>query len=161
LKTPHRREAFFCVVGLVLPRLTLVEREAAPHRAASGKPLIGLKPNRRPDDRPKIEALLHVFRHVTVSQVIWADHPVEIIMTPLPLLPTRVLQLRGLEASISPWDYLSPPLHERDSSSFPGQHANERNAGLNLGFNIYMRRTMPHRLSPTIFHDLLQTIIAI
>ena len=78
LKKPHRIEAFFFVVGLVLQLLTLVEREAARRLAASGKPLIGLKPNRLPDYRPKTEALLHVFRHVTVTQVILAEHPAEI-----------------------------------------------------------------------------------
>ena len=127
LKKPHRIEAFFCVVGLVLQLLTLVEREAAHHIAASGKPLIGLKPNHLPDYRPKTEALLHVFRHVTVTQVILAEHPAEIIMSPLNLLQTRVLQLLGLEESIYTWDYLSRPLHELDSSEFPVHHANERN----------------------------------
>jgi transposase len=116
LKKPHRIEAFFFVVGLVLQLLTLVEREAAHHIATSGKPLIGLKPNRLPDYRPKTEALLHVFRHVTVTQVILAEHPAEIIMTPLNLLQTRVLQLLGLEESIYTWDSLSRPLHEKDLS---------------------------------------------
>ena len=94
----------------------LVERETARQIAASGTPLIGLKPNRLPDDRPKTEALMHVFRHVTGTQVILAEHPAEIIMSPLNLLQTCVLQLLGLEESIDTWEYLSRPLHEMDSS---------------------------------------------
>jgi transposase len=116
LKKPHRIEAFFFVVGLVLQLLTLVEREAARQIAASGKPIIGLKPNRMPDYRPKTEALLHVFRHVTVTQVILAEHPVETVISPLNLLQTRVLRLMGLEESIYTLDYLSRPLDAMDSS---------------------------------------------
>jgi len=116
LKQPHRIEAFFFVVGLVLQLLTLVEREAARQIAASGKPMIGLKPNRLPDARPKTEALLHVFRHVTVTQVILAEHPAEIVMSPLTLLQTRVLRLMGLEESVYTLDYLSRPLDNLDSS---------------------------------------------
>jgi len=116
LKKPHRIEAFFLVVGLVLQLLTLVEREVACRLTASGKPLIGLKPNRLPDYRPKTEALLHVFRHVTVTQVVLAEHPAEIVMSPLNLLQTRVLQLLGLEESIYTLEYLSRPPEELDSS---------------------------------------------
>ena len=116
LKKPHRLEAFFCVVGLVLQLLALVEREVARRVAASGKPVIGLKPNRLPDYRPKTEALLHVFLHVTVTQVILAAHPAEIVISPLHLLQTRVLQLLGLEASIYTLAYLSRPLDDLDSS---------------------------------------------
>jgi transposase len=115
LKKPHRIQAFFLVVGLVLQLLTLVEREAARRLAASGKPIIGLKPNRLPDYRPKTEALLHVFRHVTVTQVILAEHPSEIVISPLNLLQTRVLELMGLEESIYTLEYLSRPLNELDS----------------------------------------------
>ena len=82
----------------------------------SGKPIIGLKPNRLPDYRPKTEALLHVFRHVTVTQVILAEHPAEIVISPLHLLQTRVLELLGLEESIDNLEYLSRPLDEFDSS---------------------------------------------
>lgn len=116
LKKPHRLQAFFFVVGLVLQLLTLVEREAARRLAVSGRPLIGLKPNRLPDYRPKTEALLHVFRHVTVTQVILAEHPAEIVISPLNLLQTRVLELLGLEESIYHLEYLSRPLDELDSS---------------------------------------------
>jgi hypothetical protein len=98
-KQPHRIAAFFFVVGLVLQRLTLGEREAARQIAASGKPIIGLKPNRMPDYRPKTEALLNVFRHVTVTQVILAEPPVETVISPLNLLQTRVLRVMGLEES--------------------------------------------------------------
>jgi hypothetical protein len=49
LQKPHRLQAFCLVVGLVLQRLTVVEREAARRLAASGRPLIGLQPNRLPD----------------------------------------------------------------------------------------------------------------
>ena len=132
LKKPHRLEALFCVVGLVLQLLTLVEREVARRLAASGKPVIGLKPNRLPDYRPKTEALLHVFLHVTVTQVILAEHPAEIVISPLNLLQTRVLQLLGLEASIYTLDYLSRPLDDLDSSSFPVRHADERNVSRTL-----------------------------
>jgi hypothetical protein len=104
------------VVGLVLQLLTLIEREAARRLAASGTPLSGLKPNRLPDYRPKTEALLHVFRHVTVTQVILAEHPAEMIITPLNGLQTRVLQLMGLDESIYTLDYLSRTLAEMDSS---------------------------------------------
>ena len=101
LKKPHCIEAFFFIVGMVLQLSTLVEREAAQRIAASGKTLIGLKPNRLPSDRPTTEALLHVFRHITLTQVILAEHPTKIIMSPLNLLQTRVLQLLGLEESIA------------------------------------------------------------
>lgn len=73
LKPSHRLAAFCCVVGLVSPRLTLVEREAAHQSAASGKPIRGLKPNRRPDDRPKPAAWRHIVRHGTVTPVILAE----------------------------------------------------------------------------------------
>jgi transposase len=116
LKQSHRIEAFFFVVGLVLQLLTLVEREAAHQIAASGKPIIGLKPNRLPDYRPKTEALLNIFRHVTVTQVILAEHPAEIVISPLNLLQTRVLRLMGLEESIYTLDYLSRPLDDLDAS---------------------------------------------
>jgi hypothetical protein len=116
LKKPHRLEAFFFVVGLVLQWLTRIEREAARRLAASGTPLSGLKPTRLPDYRPKTEARLHVFRHVTVTQVILAEHPAEMISTPLNGLQTRVLQLMGLDESIYTLDYLSRTLAEMDSS---------------------------------------------
>jgi hypothetical protein len=116
LKKPHRIAAFFFVVGLVLQLLTLIEREAARRLAANGTPLSGLKPNRLPDYRPKTEALLHVFRHVTVTQVILAEHPAEMIITPLNGLQTRVLQLMGLDESIYTLDYLSRTLAAMDSS---------------------------------------------
>lgn len=116
LKKPHRIEAFFLVVGLVLQLLTLVEREAAHQIAATGKPIIGLKPNHLPDYRPKTEALLHVFRHVTVTQVVLAEHPPEIVINPLTLLQTRVLRLMGLEESIYTLEYLNRPLDDLDSS---------------------------------------------
>jgi hypothetical protein len=115
LKKPHRIEAFSLVVRLVLQLLTLVEREAACRPATSGKPIIGLKPNRLPDDRPKTEALLHVFRHVTVTQVILAEHPAEIVISPLNLLQTHVLELMGLEGSIHTLEYLRRPLDKSDS----------------------------------------------
>ncbi|MGH8056443.1 MAG: hypothetical protein ACREOH_04305 [Candidatus Entotheonellia bacterium] len=89
LKNPHRREAFCCVVGRVRQVVTLIEREAARRLAGSGKPLIGLKPNRLPDDRPTTEALRHVFRHVTVTQVILAEPPAEMRITPVHGLHTR------------------------------------------------------------------------
>jgi hypothetical protein len=41
LKNPHRLEACFCVVGLVLPLLTRIEREAARRLAANGTPRSG------------------------------------------------------------------------------------------------------------------------
>jgi hypothetical protein len=83
--------------------------------ATSGKPIIGLKPNRLPDDRPKTEALLHVFRYVTVTQVILAEHPAEIVISPLNLLQTHVLELMGLEGSIHTLEYLRRPLDKSDS----------------------------------------------
>jgi hypothetical protein len=116
LNKPHRLQAFFFVGGLVLQLLPLVEREAARRLAASGRPRIGLKPNCLPDYRPKTEALLHVFRHVMVTQVILAEHPAEIVSSPLHLLQTRVLALLGLEESIYHWEYLSRPLDEPASS---------------------------------------------
>jgi hypothetical protein len=116
LKKPHRIEAFFCVVGLVLQWLPLIAREAARRLAASGTPLSGLKPNRLPDYRPTTEALLHVFRHVTVTPVILAEPPAEMMITPVHGLPTRVLQLMGLDESIYTLDSLSRTLAEMDSS---------------------------------------------
>ena len=116
LKKPHRIEAFFFVVGVLLQLLTLVEREAARRIAASGKPLIGLKPNRLPDYRPKTEALLHAFRHVTVTHVVLAEHPTEMVISPLTALQTRILHLLGLEESLYTLEYLSGPLVELDSS---------------------------------------------
>ena len=100
----------------MLQLLTLIEREAARRLAASGKPLMGLKPSRLPDYRPKTEALLHVFRHVTLTQVILAEHPAEIVITPLNLLQTRVLQLLGLDESIYTLDYASRTRAELNSS---------------------------------------------
>jgi hypothetical protein len=116
LKKPPRIEAFCFVVGLVLQLLTLIEPEAARRLAANGTPLSGLQPNRLPDYRPKTEALLHVFRHVTVTQVILAEHPAEMMITPLNGLQTRVLQLMGLDASIDTLAYVSRTLAEMDSS---------------------------------------------
>ena len=139
LKKPHRIEAFFCVVGLVRPRLTLVERQVARRVAASGKPVIGLQPNRLPDSRPQTAALRHVFRHVTVTQGLLAAHPAEIVISPLTLLQTRVLQLLGLEASISTLDSLSRPLDELDSSEFPVRHADERNGEMSAIINTFAK----------------------
>ena len=116
LKPSHRIEAFVFVVGLVLPLLTLVEREAAPQIAARGTPLIGLQPHRLPEYRPKTAAWLQILRHVTVTQVIVAEYPAEIVISPLPLLQTRVLRLMGLEESIYTWDERSRPLDDLDAS---------------------------------------------
>jgi hypothetical protein len=127
LKQSHRIEAFFCVVGLGLPRLTLVAREAAHQIAASGTPLIGRKPHRLPDDRPKTAALLNSFRHGTVTPVMLAESPAEIVISPLKLRQTRVLRLMGLEASISTVAYLSRPLDDRDAFSFQVHHEDEIN----------------------------------
>jgi len=131
LQKPHRLPAFFCVVGLGLQLLTLVERAAARRLAVSGRPLLGLKPTRLPDYRPKTEALRHVLRHVTVTQGILDEHPAETVSTPLNLLPTRVLEWLGLEASIDHLEYRSRPLAELDSSSFPVHPAKERNVSRN------------------------------
>lgn len=116
LKKPHRIEAFFFMVGLVLQLFTLVEREAARQIAASGEPVIGLKPNHLPDYRPKAEALLNAFRHITVTQVVLARDPAEIVISPLNPLQKRLLHLMGLEESIYTLDYIRRPLVELDSS---------------------------------------------
>ena len=116
LKKPHRIEAFFFVVGLGLQLFTLVEREAARQITASGEPIIGLKPNHLPDYRPKTDVLLHAFRHVTVTEVILADHPAEIVISPLTPLQRRLLHLTRLEESIYTLEYITRPLGELDSS---------------------------------------------
>ena len=104
------------MVGLGLQLLTRVEREAARQIAVSGEPIIGLQPNHLPDYRPKTEALLQAFRHITVTQVVLAEHPAAIVISPLHPLPTRLVLLRGLEEAIYTLECLSRPLVERDSS---------------------------------------------
>jgi hypothetical protein len=126
-KQPHRRQAFCVVVGLGLQRLTLVARAAARRRAVSGRPLIGLPPHRRPDDRPKTAARRPVFRHGTVTPGILAEPPAAIVIRPVHRRPTRVLERRGLEASMDHVASLSRPRDARDSSSCPVHPAKERN----------------------------------
>jgi hypothetical protein len=133
LKQPHRIEALFFGVGLVLQWLTLSEREAARRLAANGTPRSGRKPNRLPAYRPKTAALLHVFRPVTVTQVSLAEQPAEMLITPWNGRHTRVLQLMGLDESIDTLDYLSRTLAEMDSSSFPVHYADKRNVGYEAG----------------------------
>lgn len=117
LKKPKRIEAFFFVVGLVLQLFTLVEREVARQIAQSGEPVIGLKPNRLPDYRPKTEEMLHAFCHINVTTVVLANDPAEIIMNPLNPLQRRLLQLMGLDELIYTLEYLNRPLVEVMDSS--------------------------------------------
>jgi hypothetical protein len=54
----HRIQAFFLVVGPVQQLWDLIEHEAARRLVTSGKPILGLKPNRLPQHWPKTEILL-------------------------------------------------------------------------------------------------------
>lgn len=131
LTNPPRIEAFVCVGGRVRQRLTLVARAAAHQIAASGTPVMGLNPTRLPDYRPTTEARRHVFRHVTVTPVVLAEPPVEIVIRPLHALPVRVLHGLGLEDAMDTLDSLDRPRDELETSSFPVHHADERNVSTN------------------------------
>lgn len=97
------------------PMLKGRQQRRMPRRCSSGKPIIRLKPNRLPDYRPKTEALLHVFRHTTFTQGSWPSIRL-IVIIPLNLPQTHILELLGLEEAIYTLDHLSRPLDELDSS---------------------------------------------
>lgn len=113
LKKPKRIEAFFFVIGLVLQLCTLLEREATRPVKESGEPVMGLKPNHLPEYRPKTETMVNAFSHINVTEVVLANYPAEIVMTPLTPLQKRLLQLLGLDESIYTLDYLTQPLIQK------------------------------------------------